>query len=102
MKIVKPKRVLEYIEQYGRPASGLMFWLGVTKKALWKNFNELRGSFNSADLVSVGSGKKVVVFNVGGNKFRLICAVHFDRGKVYVLRFMTHAEYDGGKWKKEL
>jgi mRNA interferase HigB len=44
----------------------------------------------------------VVVFNVGGDDFRLVCAVHFNTGMVFALRFMTHAEYSKDAWKDEL
>ena len=56
---------------------------------------ELRKTFASADRV----GDKVV-FNIGGNKYRLIAAVHFSRGKLYIRDILTHAEYDQGGWKQ--
>jgi mRNA interferase HigB len=43
---------------------------------------------------------KLTVFNIGGNKYRLIAAILFNRGKVYVRHLLTHAEYDQGKWKE--
>jgi mRNA interferase HigB len=42
------------------------------------------------------------VFNICGNKYRLICAMHFNTGKVFLLRFLTHAEYDKDQWKDQL
>jgi mRNA interferase HigB len=39
------------------------------------------------------------VFNIGGNKFRLVAAIHFNRKKIYVRHVLTHAEYDAGEWK---
>jgi mRNA interferase HigB len=51
----------------------------------------------------VSSGNPVVVFNIRGNKYRLIVAIHYrPSGRVFVLRFLTHAEYDKEKWKAEL
>ena len=44
----------------------------------------------------------IVVFNIGGNKYRLIAAVHYNTQIVYALLFLTHAEYDKDKWKKVL
>ena len=41
-----------------------------------------------------------MVFNIGGNKYRLVASVHFNRGKVYIRHVLTHAEYDRGGWKK--
>jgi mRNA interferase HigB len=53
-------------------------------------------------MVRVQSGRNVVVFNIGGNDFRLVCAVHFNTEMVFALRFMTHAEYSKDAWKNEL
>ena len=77
-------------------------WYAVTKAARWSTFADLRRTFGHADLVKVASGNTVTVFNVGGNNYRLVCAIHYNRQTVYVLRVMTHAEYDRGKWKEEL
>jgi mRNA interferase HigB len=44
----------------------------------------------------------VTCFNIRGNDYRLITAIHYNLGKVFVLRFMTHAKYDKGRWKDEL
>ncbi|HBL30167.1 MAG TPA: hypothetical protein DD490_25305 [Acidobacteria bacterium] len=41
----------------------------------------------------------LVVFNVSGNRYRLIAAVHFNRKRVYVRHVLTHEEYDQGEWK---
>ena len=59
------------------------------------SFSEIRAVFPSADLVG-----KWIVFNIGGNKYRLISSVHFNRGKLYVRAVLTHREYDEEKWKK--
>jgi len=40
------------------------------------------------------------VFNIGGNKARLIAAIHYNRRKVYIRAVLTHHEYDRGKWKE--
>lgn len=63
---------------------------------------DVRRTFPSADMVTVASGRQVIVFNVCGNEFRLIVAVHFDRQKVFILRLLSHAEYSKENWKAEL
>lgn len=60
----------------------------------FRNFDELRATFPSADTVD-----GLTVFNIGGNKYRLIASIHFNRGKVYVRHVLTHREYDRGAWK---
>ena len=64
------------------------------KKASFKSFEELRTVFPNADKVG-----KVTVFNIGGNKVRLIAAIHYNRQKVYIRAVLTHTEYDKNKWK---
>jgi len=54
----------------------------------------LRSAFPTADKVG-----DLIVFNIGGNKYRLIASVHFNRGKVYVRSVLTHQAYDREEWK---
>ena len=68
----------------------------------FRHFADLRRCFPAADQVRVASGNLVLVFNVCGNTYRLICALHYDTSKVFLLRFLTHAEYDKDRWKGEL
>jgi mRNA interferase HigB len=62
----------------------------------------VRRAYPHADAVKVRSGSDVIVFNACGNNYRLLSAIHFNRGKLYVLRFMTHAEYSKQRWKDQL
>jgi mRNA interferase HigB len=102
VRIIAEGTVRQWAEDHARAASSLRQWVKVVRAAQWSSFASLRRTFSTADLVTVGSGRKVVVFNVGGNDFRLLCAVHFNTGMVFVLRFLTHAEYDKDNWKNEL
>ena len=47
-------------------------------------------------------GHEVTVFNVAGNKYRLLAAIHYNRQKLFVLAILTHAEYSRGGWKEQL
>lgn len=80
-----------------RPASrtALARWFKIMNRTDFASFEELRRTFPSADLVG-----DLVVFNIGGNKYRLIASIHFNRRKVYVRHVLTHREYDRGDWKK--
>ena len=60
----------------------------------FRNFAELKELFPSADQVA-----NKTVFNIGGNKYRLIAALHYNRGRVYIRAILTHREYDKGNWK---
>jgi mRNA interferase HigB len=64
----------------------------VAKKAKWKSIVDVRLVYPKTDPVKLPSGKDVYVFDIKGDDYRLIAAIHFNRGKVYILRFMTHPE----------
>jgi mRNA interferase HigB len=102
MKIIKIARVREYAKVHPVSSANLEHWLLITKAANWTNFQDVKCTLNTADAVEVASGRTVVVFNIAGKKFRLITAIHYHIGKVFVLRFLSHAEYSKDKWKQEL
>lgn len=102
VRIIKESFLPDAATAYPKAAKYLAVWLATVRAARWENLSDLRRVYPSADLVVVGSGKSVIVFNVCGNTYRLIVAVHFDRGMVYTLRFLAHAEHSKEKWKDEL
>jgi len=73
-------------------------WYKTATEATWDSFAEVRSTYAQADQVG-----KFTVFNVGGNKYRLITRIFYAtgdfRGHAYVLHVLTHKGYDGGKWK---
>jgi mRNA interferase HigB len=74
----------------------------MVRRAEWKNHADVRANFNDADRVVVNSGRTVYVFNIEHNRHRLVAAILFNTQAVYVLRIMTHSEYDRNRWKNEL
>jgi mRNA interferase HigB len=102
MRLIKRYTVRQWAKRHADASEAIERWIEAVRDAEWTSLVELRRRFPSADLVSVASGGSVVVFNVRGNRYRLIAAVHFNRGIVYALRFLTHAEYGKDKWKDEL
>lgn len=102
MRVIKASRVREFWELHRRAEPSLVDWLAKTRAASWRSFAGVRATFSAADAVRVRSGRSVVIFNIAGNRYRLVAAVHDNRGILFVLRFMTHAEYDKQTWKDEL
>jgi len=95
MHIITRKRLNEFSEKYPETRTALVQWYGLAKQNDFANFAELRVMFSSADQVG-----KLTVFNIGGNKVRLIAAIHYNRKKIYIRAVLTHAEYDKEKWKE--
>lgn len=94
MHIITQSRIWEAKKQFPESASALDGWYRIIKRNEFNNFAELKKSFNAVDRV----GDRVV-FNVGGNKLRLIAHIHFQRKKVYIRHILTHKEYDKNNWK---
>ncbi|MDZ4288997.1 MAG: type II toxin-antitoxin system HigB family toxin [Prosthecobacter sp.] len=102
MRIIKPPRLLEFAREHPKSASSLLHWLGVAKRAKWRNLSQTRADFPHADEVRVSSHRPVTIFNISGNAFRLITAIHYDTGKLFILELLTHAEYSNNTWKNRL
>ena len=96
MHVISRKKLREFWDEHPKARLPLEAWYQVAKHAEWTNFAEVRQSFNATDQVG-----RFTVFDIGGNKYRLIAVIHFNRGKLFVRHVLTHKEYDDGKWKSE-
>ncbi|MEA5618494.1 type II toxin-antitoxin system HigB family toxin [Cronbergia sp. UHCC 0137] len=94
MHIISRKVLSQFWEKYPDSESALIRWLKLINSSTFENFDELRSVFPSADIVG-----DLIVFNIGGNKYRLITSIHFNRQKVYIRYILTHSEYDKNIWK---
>ena len=72
-----------------------MHWYRVAKRAGWKNITEFRLDFPHADPVGI-----FTVFNIGGNKYRLITVIKYRWQVVYIRAILTHEAYNREKWKQ--
>lgn len=96
MHIITQKRINDAKATYPETATGLDHWYKTMKTGHFRDFAELRLSFGSVDKVG-----KLFVFDIGGNKLRLIAAIHFNSGKVFIRHILSHTEYDRNHWKKQ-
>jgi len=95
MHVVSRKALRLFWEQQPDSRTALIRWFKVVRHTKFRSFTELRATFPSADKFG-----NWIVFNIGGNKYRLIASIHFNRGKVYIRHVLTHQEYDRGSWRK--
>ena len=103
MRIISKTRLKEFWAEHADAEKELIKWHTVTGQAKWANPADVKQSFGvRVDFVKVNSGNTVAVFDIANNNYRLIAAVHYDYPRVFVLRILTHEEYDENKWKDEL
>ena len=92
MRIVSHRKLREFYQTPGREDSevALERWYELTEAAEWKSFAEMKADFGSVDAV----GNQHYVFNIRGNKYRLVVVVKFVMGYVFIRFVGTHEEYD--------
>ena len=95
MHVISLKRIREFFSTRRDAESSLMAWYKTAKKANWQSLAELKQVYPSADLVG-----RYTVFNIKGNKYRLIARIVYRSQTVFVVAVLTHEEYDLGKWKE--
>jgi len=96
MRVISPKMLHEFWGVHPSARGPLTNWRRITAKAEWRSFEDVKKSFGTADRY-----KQFTIFDIGGNKYRLIAAIHYNTGCVYIRHVLTHAEYTRGRWKKE-
>jgi mRNA interferase HigB len=90
MQILNKIEIEQYMIKHAITRSALQAWIEVVEAAEWKDHNELKQTFPSADYV----GSARYVFNIKGNGYRIVTVVTFVMGFLSVRFIGTHAEYD--------
>jgi mRNA interferase HigB len=88
LRIISKKKIRDYSKNNTQVELPLVEWYFTLRGSQVKNFSALRKIFNSVDTVH-----GYTIFNVGGNNYRLITAVHYNTQRCYIRALWTHAEY---------
>ena len=90
MVIITKRKLIDFYERENKAKEALLTWYHKVLLCDWQDFHQVKLSFNSVD--SVGNDR--YVFNVGGNKFRIVAMIHFSTRTMYIKFVGTHQEYD--------
>jgi len=90
MRIISRKKLSTFWEKHRAAEKSLRAWFHETKIARWQNFNEIKQQYASADV----RPKNRVIFDLKGNRYRLVVKIHYNTGVVYIRFVGTHGEYD--------
>jgi mRNA interferase HigB len=96
MHVISRKKLREVWTLNPELEKPLRAWIKVAEEEKWRRFSDVRATLTRTDQVD-----KFTVFDILGNRYRLICVIHYNRGKVYIRHVLSHAEYDRGRWKRE-
>lgn len=92
MRVISNKALVDFSAIHPSAGESLQAWRKIVESRPFSNFAEVKATFNAVDKVG-----NYYIFDIGGNKYRLITAIHFDQQKLYVRHVFTHKEYN--KWQ---
>lgn len=95
MHVISYKAIREFVAEHADAEEALRAWYKAAGKAKWSNLSEVKREFPHADLVG-----RFTVFNIKGNRYRLIAEINYRSQILFVRYVLTHAEYDRGRWKR--
>ena len=95
MHVITRKTLKDFWERHPDAERPLREWLREMEHSTFSDFTSIRAVWPSADYVD-----GLTVFNIGGNKYRLVVSIPYKRGQVYIQDVLTHAEYDRNQWKR--
>lgn len=94
MKIISNSALRAFAVYHPQAEGPLQGWRRVIERNRFANWAELKATFNTVDKVG-----ELTVFDIGGNKYRLIAYIRFERQIVYIKAVLSHSDYDKGTWK---
>jgi mRNA interferase HigB len=96
LRVISRKALVDFWARHPQAQQPLVAWYQIVRHTAWESWSELRTAFPSADRVG-----RLTVFNIGGNKYRLIARVEYRLQRLYVRQVLTHDEYNKNEWKKD-
>jgi mRNA interferase HigB len=96
MHVISFKILREYAENHADSEEALNNWYKIASKAKWSDLVEVQQVFAKAEAVG-----NFTVFNIKGNKYRLIVSIDYEGQLIYIKYILTHAEYDKDNWKND-
>jgi mRNA interferase HigB len=92
MRVISNKALSDFSTIHPTADEPMQAWRKIVESRSFSNFADIKAAFNATDKVGI-----FFVFDIGGNKFRIVAAIHFDQQKLFIRHVFTHKEYD--KWK---
>lgn len=97
MRIITKRRLREFWANNPDAENAIEQWIEIVENADWESFADVRNIFAHASIY-----RHLTIFNIGGNKYRLITIIEYQKHLVFIRQIMTHNEYDKNKWKEDV
>jgi mRNA interferase HigB len=89
MRVISNKALTDFSATYADAAVPMQVWRTIVESRAFVNFADLKTAFNATDKVD-----DFYIFDVGGNKYRIVTAIHFNQQKLFIRYVFTNKEYD--------
>lgn len=99
MRVISPKLLREFWSKWPDAERPLRLWYKNAFQAEWNSLQDVRQTYPHADGIP-GVSETLTVFNIGGNKYRLVARIRYDYQLLNIRAVLTHEEYDAGTWKE--
>lgn len=96
MRIISERHLRDFWQKNSEAENAMREWIKTIRLADWNNFSDVRKTFNHADVY-----KNCVIFDIGGNKYRIIAKVAYQIKVIFIRFILTHKEYDEKKWQSD-
>jgi mRNA interferase HigB len=95
LHVISRKKLKEAAARHAELEAPLDVWFRIANKSSWQSLTDVQKTFSSADVVN-----RWTVFNIKGNRYRLITEINYRFQRIYIRQVLSHAEYDRGNWKQ--
>ena len=92
VNVIAPKAIREFVQRYPEAEEVLRDWYNLLRKSQFQNWAELKATFASADFINTKYGW-LVIFDVGGNKYRVVVKIDLNSNIALIRHILTHDEY---------
>ena len=96
MHVISRKKLRDYCQNHANSCEALDDWYKIASQANWTKLIEVQTIYPQAEAV-----RNFTIFNIKGNKYRLIVSLNYQKQIVYIKYILTHAEYDKDNWKND-
>lgn len=96
MHVISYRKIRDFVKKHSSTRQVLDSWYKIASKANWQNLVEVQSNFPTAEVVG-----NFTVFNIKGNRYRLIVSIDYEHQLIYIKYILTHAEYDKNQWKND-
>lgn len=96
MRIISEKGLREFWKEQPEAEIPMKAWIKTVRLADWHNFSDIRKTYNHADVYG-----GCIVFDLGGNKYRVIAKIAYGISIIFIRSVLTHREYDAKKWQSD-